>query len=138
MVKLGVLANSLVDIHFWISVDVTKNGIWAPQTRINIHTICLAWCFSPLKLSLETKHDGKVTTEEHVEWNKDGFFCFRASKCALKVRSTVVFGIPLKWNCLSLHTNFRFVWIFCFRKNYLQKLDKFVLFMQKIPLCMIV
>ena len=55
---------------------------------------------NPLNLSHETKRDGKVTTEEHVERNKDGFFRFRAAKSSLKVQSTVVFGIPLKWNGL--------------------------------------
>ena len=67
------------------------------------------WRFSPLNLSHETKRDGKVTAQEHVERNKYGLFRFRATKSSLKVQSTVVFGIPLMWNCLWLQKNFRSV-----------------------------
>ena len=36
---------SPADIQFWISDDVTKNGLWARQTRINIHSVFAALTF---------------------------------------------------------------------------------------------
>ena len=36
---------SAADIQFWISDDGTKNGLWARQTRINIHTVFAALTF---------------------------------------------------------------------------------------------
>ena len=71
-----------------------QESIFTPSLR--------PWRCSPLNLSHETKCDGKVITEEHVERNEDGFFCFRAAKSSLKVQSTVVFGIPLKWISAAL------------------------------------
>ena len=40
--------DSAVDIHFWISDDVTSNGLWAPQRKINIHIVFTALTFKPL------------------------------------------------------------------------------------------
>ena len=65
--------------------------------------------FSPLYLSHESMRDGKVSTEGRVVGNNNGVVRFRAAKYSQKVLSTVVLEIPLKWNCLSLHANFRFV-----------------------------
>ena len=39
------LTNSPVDIHFWISDDVTENGFWVPQRRINIQIVFAALTF---------------------------------------------------------------------------------------------
>ena len=38
----GGIVCSPADIQFWISDDGTKNGLWARQTRINIHTVFAA------------------------------------------------------------------------------------------------
>ena len=67
----------------------------------SIFTSSLQPCrFSPLYLSHESKRDGKVSTEERMVRNNDGVVRFRAAKYSLKVLSTVVLEIPLKWNCL--------------------------------------
>ena len=39
------VGNSPADMQFWISDDVTKKGLWARQTRINIHTVFAALMF---------------------------------------------------------------------------------------------
>ena len=39
---VGMGDNSPGDIQFLISDDVTKNGLWAQQTRTNIHTVFAA------------------------------------------------------------------------------------------------
>ena len=43
--RLQVSFTSPVDIHFWISDDVTENGLWAPQRRINVHIVFAALTF---------------------------------------------------------------------------------------------
>ena len=43
--NLRTVLSSAADIQFWISDDVTKNGLWARQTRINIHTVFAALTF---------------------------------------------------------------------------------------------
>ena len=37
--------NSSVDIHFWMSDDVTSNGVWGPQRRISIYIVFVALSF---------------------------------------------------------------------------------------------
>ena len=67
----------------------------------SIFTLSLQpWRFSPLYLPHESKSDSKVSTEECVVQNNNGDIRCRAAKCALKLLSTVVLEIPLKWNCL--------------------------------------
>ena len=62
--SFGYLMTSL-KMASWLN---KQESIFTPSLR--------PWRLSPLNLSHETKRDGKVTTEEHVERNKDGFLRF--------------------------------------------------------------
>ena len=94
---LIVCKNKFSQAVRWISISgylmtslVMASGLHKEES---IFTSSLRpWPLSSLYLSHETKRDGEVTTEAHVERNKDGFFLYWAAKCALKVQSTVVLG----------------------------------------------
>ena len=97
-------------IHFWISDDVTKNGPWAPQYS---HHLCSPDALAPRVYPMRLRV--MVKWKPRNMWNETKMASFASE--LQNVQSMVVFRIPLRWTCLWLHANFRFVMNFLYFKK---------------------